>query len=73
MFSWLSNQISEYPDTMKVKMYAHIQKPGWRPHFELEPTKHPLAQEYHSGITPERVKDLMMGRLPAQGSQSTRA
>ena len=65
MFSWLSNQIPEYPDTLKLKMYAHIQKPDWRPRFELEPTDHPLSQEYHKGITPERVKRLMMTRLPS--------
>lgn len=63
MFSWLSNQLREYPDTMNLKMYAHIQEPDWRPHFELEPTDHPLSKEYHNGITPERVKTIMMGRL----------
>ena len=63
MFSWLSNQIEEYPDTRNLKMYAHIQEPGSRPTFELEPTDHPLSQEFHYGITPERVKEIMMHRL----------
>jgi len=63
MFSWLSNYIDEYPETRNLKMYAHIQEPGSRPIFELEPTDHPLSQEYHHGITPERVKEIMMGRL----------
>jgi hypothetical protein len=63
MFSWLSNRIPEYPDTLNLKMYAHIQEPGQRPHFELEPTGHPLSQEYHHGISPERVKEIMLGRL----------
>jgi hypothetical protein len=63
MFSWLSNQIPEYPDTLNLKMYAHIHKVDWRPDFELERTDHPLSQEYHKGITPERVKEIMMGRL----------
>src|SRR6185436_1773853 len=63
MFSWLSNQIKEYPDTLNLKMYAHIQEPGWRPAFELERTDHPLSREYHSGITPERVREIMMSRL----------
>jgi len=63
MFSWLSNQIPEYPNTLNLKMYAHIQEPGQRPHFELQPTNHPLAQQYHHGITPARVKELMLGRL----------
>jgi len=63
MFSWLSNQIDEYPDTLNLKMYAHIQDVGDRPTFELEPTDHPLSQEYYDGITPERVREIMMRRL----------
>jgi hypothetical protein len=65
MFSWLSSQISQYPDTLDLKMYAHIQEPGQRPHFRLEPSDHPLAQEYHRGITPERVREIMLQGLPA--------
>ena len=64
MFSWLSTQLPEYPDTLNLKMYAHIQELGWRPNFRLELTDHPLSQEYHKGITPERVKEIMMARLP---------
>lgn len=63
MFSWLSNQIREYPNTLNLKMYAQIKEPHLRPHFELEPTSHPLSQEYHHGITAERVKEIMQGRL----------
>jgi hypothetical protein len=63
MFSWLSSQIPEYPDTLSLKMYAHIQEAGMRPHFSLELTDHPLSQEYHHGITPERVKEIMMNRV----------
>jgi hypothetical protein len=63
MFSWLSTQIPEYPDTLNLKMYARAQKSGWKPHFELEPCDHPLSQEYYGGITAERVKEIMMGRL----------
>ena len=64
MFAWLSNQIPEYPDTLSLKMYAHIQGPGQRPHFELQLSDHPLSQEYHKGISPERVKQIMLSRLP---------
>jgi len=63
MFSWLSTQIPEYPDTLNLKMYTHIQKPGQRPHFELELADHLLAREYNDGIDPERVKEIMMGRV----------
>jgi hypothetical protein len=71
MFSWLSNRIPEYPDTLNLKMYAHVQKQHSRPHFELEPTDHPLSQEYHHGITAERVKEIMLWRLP-NGQEPTR-
>jgi hypothetical protein len=63
MFSWLSTQLPEYPDTLNLKMYSHIQEPGLRPTFRLELTDHPLSQEYHHGIAPERVKGIMMERL----------
>jgi hypothetical protein len=63
MFSWLSTKIPEYPDTLNLKMYAHIQELDWRPHFELEPADHLLSQEYHHGISAERVKEIMIGRL----------
>lgn len=62
MFSWLSNQISEYEDTLSLKMYAHIREPGEVPTFEIEPTNHQLSQEYHHGITAERVKEIMKRR-----------
>lgn len=63
MFSWLSNNISEYPDTLNLKMYAHIKEPPDRPIFELESTDHPLSQEYYHGISPERVREIMMRQL----------
>ena len=59
MFSWLSNNISGYPNTQNMKMLAHIQPGNERPHFELERTDHPLSIEYHNGITPERLKEIM--------------
>jgi hypothetical protein len=64
MFSWLSTQLPEYPDTLNLKMYAHIQEPPLRPAFRLQLTDHPLSQQYHYGITPEQVKEIMLGRLP---------
>jgi len=63
MFSWLSNNIQHYPDTLNLKMYAHIKEPWDRPTFELEPTDHPLSQEYYHGISAERVKQIMTAEL----------
>jgi hypothetical protein len=67
MFSWLSSQLPEYPETLNLKMYAHIQEPGLRPTFRLELTDHPLSQQYHTGITPEQVKKIMLERLREAG------
>lgn len=66
MFSWLSSRLPEYPDTLNLKMDVHIQKTGRRPSFELEETDHPLSCEYHGGISPERVKEIMMRQLRAE-------
>jgi hypothetical protein len=63
MFSWLSTQISDYPETLSLKMYLRTQEVGVRPNFELELTDHPISQEYHKGITPERVRSIMMNAL----------
>jgi hypothetical protein len=66
MFSWLSTRISEYPDTLNLKMYAQIQEQGKRPVFELEACDHPLAVEYHHGILPDRVREIMVRELGAE-------
>ena len=66
IFSWLSTRIPEYPDTLSLKMYAHIQELNRRPHFELEPSEHPLSQEYNKGINPERVKKIGSARQSGQ-------
>jgi hypothetical protein len=63
MFSWLSTQISDYPETLSLKMYLHTQEVGIRPNFALEPTDHPLSLEFHKGITPERLRLIMMNAL----------
>jgi len=64
MFSWLSTRIANYPETLSLKMYAHIQKAGMRPHFHLEESDHPLAREQRNGISPERIREIMLSRLP---------
>jgi hypothetical protein len=63
MFSWLSSSIAEYPETLSLKMYAHIDSLDGRPWFELERTDHPLSQEYYQGIRPAKVKEIMLARL----------
>jgi hypothetical protein len=64
MFSWLSTNLPDYPNTLNLKMNVHPQRNNQRPHFRLEKTDHPLALEHHHGITPERVRELMRKLLP---------
>lgn len=66
MFSYLSSQISAYPDTLSLPMNVHIQALGMRPHFHLKRSEHPLAKEFYEGIQPERVRELMFLSLPTQ-------
>jgi hypothetical protein len=63
MFSWLSTRIPEHLDTLSLRMSGHIQELNRRPHFELDPSDHPLSQEYRKGVTAERVKRITMDRL----------
>jgi hypothetical protein len=63
MFSWLSTVLPGYPETLSLKMYAHVRDVGLRPYFELEPSDHPLSLEQYSGISPERVKQIMLSCL----------
>lgn len=72
MFSWLSSQISDYPDTLNLKMYAHMREIGSKPDFELELTDHPLAREFHYGISPERIREITVGRVARIDSNSKR-
>ncbi len=69
MFSWLNSKIPDYPDTLSLKMHAHIQEPGLRPHFDLETVDHPLSREFNHGILPERVKGIGLRHLNNAGQQ----
>jgi hypothetical protein len=63
LFSWLCNWIPEYGEVEDIKMFLHPQEPDTRPLFEIEHTEHPLAQDYHHGVLPSRVKEIMLKRL----------
>jgi hypothetical protein len=64
MFSWLSNNLPGYPDTMNLKMSCIAQEVGKRPFFELDPDQdHPLVMQYRNGITPSEVKQYMIEHM----------
>jgi hypothetical protein len=58
-FGWLSSSIPGYPETLSLKTMVHTRAVGVRPRIELEPTDHPLAVEQRSGITWERVQQIV--------------
>jgi len=63
MLLWLSTSLSEYPETLSLKMWAHTQEPGKCRNFDLARSDHLLSQEYHHGVSPQRVKEIMLARL----------
>lgn len=61
-FGWLCTSLPLYPETLSLKTHVHTRPLGQRPFVELEPTDHPLAVEQRTGITMERVREIV-GRL----------
>lgn len=58
-FGWLSNRLPIYPDTLGLKVKAHLRNEGLRPLLELEPTDHPLAVDQREGIAWNRAVDIV--------------
>jgi hypothetical protein len=58
-FGWLSASLKGYPQTENLKTMVHLRDHGHSPFIELEPTEHPLAVEQKSGITVERVSEIL--------------
>jgi len=69
-FGWLSVALPTYPDTLLLKVMAHLRDHGVRPCFELEPTEHPLAVDQRRGISRERLQAIYEASLhPTHGRQ----
>ena len=58
-FGWLCTAVPLYPDTLLLKTHVHMQPVGARPLVELEPTDHPLAIDQRTGITMQRVQQIV--------------
>lgn len=58
-FGWLSTSLPLYPETLLLKTNIYTRPLGSRPSVELEPTDHPLAVEQRTGITMDRVRELV--------------
>lgn len=58
-FGWLCTSLPLYPETLSLKTHVHTRPLGERPFVELEPTEHPLAVEQRTGITMDRVREIV--------------
>lgn len=58
-FGWLCNSLPLYPETLLLKTNVHTRPLGQRPLVELELTDHPLAIEQRTGITMDRVREIV--------------
>lgn len=72
-FSYLSNTLPLYPDTMNLKTNLHLRPGGLRPFVELEPTDHPLAIDQRAGITIERAIEVAETLLHPDDSRDRRS
>jgi hypothetical protein len=58
-FSWLSNSIPGYPETLSLRANVITRTPDLRPAIVLAgDADHPLAREQREGITVERAREI---------------
>jgi hypothetical protein len=57
-FSWLSNSIPGYPETLSLPADVVTRTPELRPAIVLHDGDHPLVREQREGITPDRVREI---------------
>ena len=62
-FAWIQSTFPYSQDTLNLKAALHTQPLGERPLVQLELSEHPLALEYHNGITMARVQELVESSL----------
>jgi len=56
---WISNMLPCYPNTLEVIGAAVLQSGNQRPMIELEPTDHPLFDDYRDGVSWEKAIDIV--------------
>ena len=66
-FGWLCNYLPYYENTYALKTRVHPRAEGNRPYIELEDSEHPLAVDFHRGISLSRAQEIaerVMHRIP---------
>jgi hypothetical protein len=64
-FGWFAVRLPGYPDTLNLKVMAHLRDERTRPWFELEESDHPLTVECRRGISAERLQEIYEANLHA--------
>jgi len=62
-FGWFSNRLPYYPDTVNLKANVRPRNGGARPTLELQPSDHPLAIHFRSGMSileAQRIAEVAM-------------
>ncbi|MDD5274099.1 MAG: DUF2199 domain-containing protein [Methylovulum sp.] len=57
-FGWFCNYLPYYENTYALKTYVHPRSGGLRPFIELEPSQHPLAIDFHQGISIQKAQEI---------------
>ena len=62
-FGWFAVRLPGYPDTLALKVMAHLRNERMRPLFELEESEHPLSIEHRLGVSRERLQEIYEANL----------
>jgi len=62
-FGWFSSRLPGYPETLSLKVMAHLRDDNTRPWFELEESDHLLSSDYRHGISIERLQEIYEANL----------
>lgn len=57
-FGWFCNTLPWYPDTLGLKTSVRPRAGNQRPCIVLEESGHPLAVDYHQGISVQRAQEI---------------
>lgn len=64
-FGWFSVRLAGYPDTLGLKVMAHLRDERIRPWFEVEESDHPLSADCRRGISTQRLREIYEANLHA--------
>lgn len=57
-FAWFCNKLPYYENTLSLKSQVHPRSGKVRPYLELELSDHPLAIDFHQGISIQKAQNI---------------